>query len=83
MYTFIVLAGAGLLGVFAYYLYIRQKGERLAKAERGVCPECGEHTVTVASTKGGGCSGTTNVRYVCEACGWEEEFNVAGGSCGI
>jgi len=83
MYTFLVLLVVGALGVLAYYLYIRQKGERLAKAERGVCPECESQSVVIASVKGGGCSGTTNVRYACEACGWEEEFNVAGGSCGI
>ncbi len=81
MYTFIVITILVMLGVLAYYLYLRQKGEKLDKISRGFCPECDQKSIQIRRSKSGGCSGTTNVIYRCENCGYEEEFNV-GGSCG-
>ncbi|MRI83652.1 MAG: hypothetical protein C6I00_04455 [Nitratiruptor sp.] len=81
MYTFVVLVVVTILGVLAYYLFLRQKREKLAKIEQGICPECEGASIEIGRIKGGGCSGTTNVIYRCSQCGYEEEFNV-GGSCG-
>jgi len=81
VYTFVVLVILAVLGVLAYYLYIRQKGEKLSRIERGICPECEKETIEVKRAKSGGCSGTTSVIYRCSECGYEEEFNV-GSSCG-
>lgn len=82
MYTFVVLVIVTLLGVLAYYLFLRQKGEKLSKIEQGICPECEKPTIEVRRAKSGGCSGTTSVIYRCSACGYEEEFNVGAGGCG-
>ncbi len=83
MYLFIVSLILTALAALAYYLYIRHKGEKLTKLQSGICPECGEQAVHPKSQRGGGCSGTTNITYRCDACGYEEDFNVAGGGCGI
>ncbi|WP_281951256.1 hypothetical protein [Nitrosophilus kaiyonis] len=82
MYLFIVTLILSILGVVAYYLYIKQKGEKLSKIEKGICPECEKESITVKRSKSGGCSGTTNVIYRCENCGYEEEFNVGASGCG-
>ncbi len=81
MYMFVVSAIIILLSVLAYYLYIRHKGAKLQKIEQGICPECGQKTIALKTKKGGGCSGTSNVTYRCENCGYEEDFNISG-SCG-
>ncbi len=80
MYMFVVSAILIGLSVLAYYLFIRYKGAKLHKLEQGICPECEEHSIVLKNAKKGGCSGTSNVVYRCENCGYEEDFNV-GGSC--
>ncbi|MRJ01816.1 MAG: hypothetical protein GXO19_07935 [Epsilonproteobacteria bacterium] len=83
MYTFTVITITVLLAILAYYLYLKQKGEKLTQIDQGICPECGEKGIEIKRVKGGGCSGTANMIYHCERCGYEEEFNIeAGGSCG-
>ena len=81
MYLFIVILILSILGILAYYLYIKQKGEKLYKIEHGICPECDNKSINIKRSKSGGCSGTTNIIYKCENCGYEEEFNI-NGSCG-
>jgi len=81
MYLFIVTLILSGLGILAYYLYLKQKSDKLFKIEQGICPECEKDSITVKRSKGGGCSGTTSVIYKCESCSYEEEFNVTG-SCG-
>ncbi len=84
MYMFIVTTILISLGVLAYYLFIKHKGEKLTKIERGLCPECGEKSIRIKRVKSGGCSGTSSVVYKCDACGYEEEFNVQGaGGCSL
>ena len=82
MYLFVVIVVLTLLGVLAYYLFLKEKGEKLSKIERGICPECEESSIEIRRSKGGGCSGTTSVIYRCDRCGYEEEFNVGAGGCG-
>ena len=82
MYLFVVIVILTVLGVLAYYLFLKEKGEKLSKIERGICPECDQDSIEVRRAKGGGCSGTTNVIYRCAHCGYEEEFNIGAGECG-
>ncbi|SMC09175.1 hypothetical protein [Nitratiruptor tergarcus] len=81
MYMFIVVTILIALSALAYYLYIKHKGEHLSKLQQGICPECEEPAIYVKNSKKGGCSGTSNVVYKCSACGYEEDFNLGGGSC--
>ena len=87
MYIFVVALVVAVLGALTYYLYIKEKGEKLSKIERGVCPECESPTITLKRSKGGGCSGTSSMIYRCDQCGYEEEFNVekgcGSGGCGL
>ncbi|NPA03663.1 MAG: hypothetical protein GXO61_02270 [Epsilonproteobacteria bacterium] len=87
MYTFIVMVILLLLGVLAYYLFLKEKSLKLEKVEKGICPECGRDSIEIRRAKSGGCSGTTNVIYYCTLCGYEEEFNIesscGSGGCGI
>jgi len=81
MYTFVVLVILALLGVLAYVLFLRHKGDQLQAIERGRCPECGSDEIELVRSSGGGCSGTKSLHYRCAACGYEEEFNVGGDGC--
>ena len=87
MYMVVVATIIIVLSALAYYLYIRHKGAKLQKLQQGFCPECEQKSIVLKNAKKGGCSGTSNVVYRCEACGYEEDFNVGGscggGSCGI
>ncbi len=81
MYLFIVTLILSGLGILAYYLYLKQKSEKLSKIEQGICPDCDKESIVVKRSKNGGCSGTTSVIYKCESCDYEEEFNIGAGSC--
>jgi len=81
MYLFIVFLILSILGVVAYYLYLKEKGDKLTKIERGMCPQCEKDTIKIKRSKAGGCSGTTNIIYKCDFCGYEEDFNISKG-CG-
>ena len=87
VYIFIVALVVAALGALTYYLYIKEKSEKLSKIERGICPQCESPTITLKRSKSGGCSGTSSMIYRCEACGYEEEFNVekgcGSGGCGL
>ncbi len=82
MYLFIVSVIVVVLGTLTYYLYIKEKGKKLSQIQKGICPECEEPTIILKRSKSGGCSGTSSLIYRCEACGYEEEFNVQKGGCG-
>ncbi|BCD68495.1 hypothetical protein [Nitratiruptor sp. YY09-18] len=82
MYTFVVLVIVVALGTLAYILFLQQKGKKLSKIQRGFCPECDRESITIKRSKSMGCSGTTNVIYRCEFCGYEEEFHITSGGCG-
>jgi predicted RNA-binding Zn-ribbon protein involved in translation (DUF1610 family) len=82
MYLFVVILIVTILSVLAYILYIKQKGEKLIKIQKGICPECENMTIELKRSKSGGCSGTQSVIYRCEKCGYEEDFNVKSGGCG-
>ncbi len=82
MYLFTVILIFTILFVIAYVLFIKQKGEKLENINKGICPQCESPSITTRRIKGGGCSGTSNVIYMCENCGYEEEFNLNSGGCG-
>lgn len=83
MYLSIVITILAILAAFAYYLFLKQKSEKLSKIKNGICPECEEGTIVVKRSKSGGCSGTTSQIFKCENCGYEEEFNLKNSGCGI
>ncbi len=77
---FIAVVIGGL--VWAYIIYLNEKGDRLNLINRGICPKCKEKTIELIDQKGGGCSGTAFVEFECTACGYHDSFNIGGGSCG-
>ncbi len=87
MYMLITTTILVILGVLAYYLFIKEKSQKLDLIEKGICPRCENETIELKRNKSGGCSGTSNVIYRCSSCGYEEDFNVStscfNGRCGL
>jgi len=71
--AFLVIVGLGI--VFAYGYYLREKHEHLRAIESGICPKCGQKTIVLSDQRGTGC-GSKMVSFYCEACGYENTFNV-------
>ena len=78
IFTLVIVGGL----LWAYVAYISEKGDKLKVIETGICPKCKEMTMELTNQKGGGCSGTKEVTYRCSNCGYEDSFNIDGGSCG-
>ncbi|BCD59822.1 MULTISPECIES: hypothetical protein [unclassified Nitratiruptor] len=83
MYTFIVTVFSLVAAIFVYYLFLRQKSKRLTLIDRGICPVCRESAIEIKRNKSGGCSGTNSVIFICQKCGYEEEFHIPSSGCGM
>ncbi len=86
MYTILILLFIiGIAGglIWAYFVHLNAKGEKLKLINQGICPECKHQTMEVANQKGGGCSGTSFVEFVCRNCDYSDSFNLgSSGGCG-
>lgn len=83
MYLFLVIFILAILGLLAYYLYLKEKSIRLKKVEKGICPNCNQDSIEIKRSKSGGCSGVRNIIFKCQNCDFEEEFNIFGSSCNL
>jgi len=77
---FIAVIVGGL--IWAYVVYLNEKGDRLKLINQGICPKCKEKSIELIDQKGGGCSGTAFVEFECSNCKYHDSFNIGGGSCG-
>ncbi len=78
IFTLVVVGGF----LWAYVTYLGDKGDKLKDIHKGICPRCKQSTIELKNRKGGGCSGTRMDEYICTNCGYNDSFNVDGGSCG-
>ncbi|OQX73552.1 MAG: hypothetical protein B6D59_05195 [Campylobacteraceae bacterium 4484_4] len=86
MYTiftllFIAVIAGGL--IWAYIHHLGQKGEKLNLINKGICPECKEHTIEITDQKSGGCCGPSIVDFACRSCGYKDSYVIEKGSCGV
>jgi len=70
---FLLIIGIGSVVTYGYYL--REKNEHLRAIESGICPKCHQKTIVLTDQRGAGC-GSKMVSFYCEACGYENTFNV-------
>jgi len=70
---FLVIVGVGSVAVYA--LYLKEKHEHLRAIESGICPKCRQKSIVLTDQRGTGC-GSKMVSFRCEACGYENTFNV-------
>lgn len=98
MYTTISLLILFLISIFAILLYMKNKKERLSAWHNGICPTCKAETKKFKDEKSGaifsvspiesrvlrngGCSGVSDVEYVCKSCGVKEVHAEIAGRCG-
>ena len=76
---FLLIVGIGVVAVYVYYL--KEKNSHLKTIQSGICPKCGQKSIYISDTRGGGC-GPKTVSFRCTACGYEDSFSMEG-SCGI
>ena len=83
LFTLVVVGGI----LWAYVSYISEKGDKLEGIENGICPKCHHESMLLKDQKGGGCSGTKMVTYICERCDYSDSFNIdsscSSGSCRV
>ncbi len=79
-FLFIIVIVGGLL--WAYIVFLNEKGDRLNLINQGICPKCKKRAIELVDQKGGGCSGTSFVEFECKECGYHDSFNIGGGGCG-
>ena len=99
MYTTISILLLFLISVFAILLYMKNKKQRLVLLHEGTCPSCFTETkrfkdeatgamfsvspIKSRVLKGGGCSGVSDIEYVCNSCGLKEVHSEIAGRCGL
>jgi predicted RNA-binding Zn-ribbon protein involved in translation (DUF1610 family) len=80
---FILITVLSILAIVAYWLFMKEKSNRLLKNQMGICPDCGLQSIEIKRAKGNGCSGTSTIIYHCANCGYEESFNEPSRGCSI
>ncbi len=99
MYTIFSLLIFFLIVIFSVLLYFKSKKSRQADLDNGICPAClaepktfkDDNTGTVFKVapikskilKNHGCSGITEIEYVCSSCGLKEVHNSVGQCCSL
>ena len=99
MYTIVGILLLFLITVFSILLYFKSKKSRQADLDNGICPSCkaepksfkDESTgalfkvdvIKARVLKNHGCSGVTEIEYVCNNCGLKEIHNSIGQGCSL
>jgi C4-type Zn-finger protein len=99
MQTLIFLLILFLISIFSVLLYFKNKKDRLSQLNSGQCPVCKQETktffdkntnttfktevITSRVLKNHGCSGVTEIEYICKSCGLKEVHSLSNNSCGM
>jgi len=99
MYTIIGILLLFLITIFSVLLFFKSKKSRQSLLDNGTCPSCGTSTKSFKDTNTGalfkvevikirllkkhGCSGISEIEYVCNNCGLKEVHTSVGQNCSL
>ena len=99
MYTIIGILLLFIISIFSILLFFKSKKDRQKELDNGVCPACNATTKSFKDENTGalfkveaikqkvlknhGCSGITEIEYICSNCGLKEVHNSVGRNCNL
>jgi len=99
MYTIIGILLFLLISIFSSLLYFKSKKSRQATLDSGTCPSCNAtaksfkdpntgalfkaEVIKAKLLKKHGCSGVSEIEYVCNNCGLKEVHTSVGQNCSL